>query len=257
MQHRPDDFPAPGSRPRAAPRSCVLRLENAGFSVGALDIVAGIDLEIESGPPTVVMGPNGCGKTTLLKLMMGLIEPSTGRVAFAAGDDPAADGVAAVRRAIVFQKPVMLRRTAAANVAFALRAAKRPADAGAVLAALDQVGLSALATRSARRLSGGEQQRLALARALARDPTILFLDEPTASLDPGQTKVVEDIIERVAESGVKIVMTTHDIGEAKRLAGDVVFLARGRLIEHAPATRFFLEPATAEVRRFLAGDLVL
>ena len=121
---------------------------------------------------------------------------------------------------------------------------------------LDQVGLTALADRPARRLSGGEQQRLALARALARDPNILLLDEPTASLDPAQTKAVEDIIQRVAAGGVKIIMATHDLGEARRLAGDIVFLAKGRIVEHRAAGEFLSRPRSDEARRFVAGDLL-
>ena len=147
---------------------------------------------------------------------------------------------------MVFQRPVMLRRTAAANVAYALPAR----DDARVAELLAQVGLRALADRPARKLSGGEQQRLALARALARDPEILFLDEPTASLDPAATKAVEDIVRAVAASGVKIVMATHDIGQARRLAGDIVFLVRGRLTEHADAASFFNAPATAKQARF-------
>ena len=107
------------------------------------------------------------------------------------------------------------------------------------------------------KLSGGEQQRLALARALARDPEILFLDEPTASLDPAATKAVEDIVRAVAANGVRIVMATHDIGQARRLAGDIVFLARGRLIENTLAHRFFTSPASNEASAFLRGDLVI
>ena len=155
---------------------------------------------------------------------------------------------------MVFQRPVMLRRTAAANVAYAMPAR----DDARVADLLRQVGLSDLANRPARRLSGGEQQRLALARALARDPEILFLDEPTASLDPAATKAVEDIVQAVAASGVKIVMATHDIGQARRLAGDVVFLARGRLVERAGyRDAFFNAPATPEAAAFLRGDLVI
>jgi tungstate transport system ATP-binding protein len=111
--------------------------------------------------------------------------------------------------------------------------------------------------RPARRLSGGEQQRIALARALAREPEVLFLDEPTASLDPAAAKAVEDIVSAVAASGVKIVMATHELGQARRLAGDIVFLARGRLIERADAQRFFASPATPEAAAFLRGDLVI
>jgi tungstate transport system ATP-binding protein len=235
-----------------APSLLPLAFEGVCVSAGGTPILADLALTLEAGPPTLVVGPNGSGKTTLLRLAMGLIEPDAGRLTF--GGRP---GASSPRRAIVFQRPVMLRRTVAANVAFALAAAHRPADAAAVRALLDRVGLTALADRPARRLSGGEQQRLALARALARDPEVLFLDEPTASLDPAQTKLVEDIIARVAASGVKVVMATHDLGEARRLGGDVVFLVSGRVVEHAPAARFFSTPASEAARRFLAGDLIL
>jgi tungstate transport system ATP-binding protein len=151
----------------------------------------------------------------------------------------------------------MLRRSAAGNVTYALKAAGRPTDAATVTRLLDRVGLAALAARPARRLSGGEQQRLALARALARDPDVLILDEPTASLDPAATKAVEDIIAGAAAAGMKVLMATHDLGQARRLAGEIVFLVNGRLVEHAPAARFFREPATLEAKRFLAGELVI
>ena len=122
---------------------------------------------------------------------------------------------------------------------------------------LKLVGLDTLGDRPARRLSGGEQQRLALARALARDPVVLFLDEPTASLDPFATKAIEDIVRAVSARGVKVVMSTHDLGQAKRLAGDIVLLHRGRLIENAPATEFFARPRTEEARKFIAGELLV
>jgi tungstate transport system ATP-binding protein len=162
------------------------------------------------------------------------------------------------RRAMVFQRPVMLRRSVAENIAYALasrgvaRSEQRPHRR-----LLNRVGLDELGDRPARRLSGGEQQRLALARALARDPEVLFLDEPTASLDPSSTKAVEDIVRATAAAGVKIVMATHDLGQARRLAGDIVFLVRGRLIEHAPAETFFTSPATPEAAAFVRGDLVI
>jgi tungstate transport system ATP-binding protein len=237
MRDRPSDLP--------------IRFEAVDYRVGPLAILSGICLELNRGAPTVLLGPNGSGKTTLLKLGMGLLAPSAGRVTYA-GRPTAAAG----RRAIVFQKPVMLRRTAAANVSFALAAAGRSKDRSAVLHLLEQVGLADLADRRARRLSGGEQQRLALARALARDPEVLLLDEPTASLDPAATKAVEDIIARIAAAGVKIAMATHDLGQARRLAGEVAFLARGRLVEQGTSPRFFTSPSTDEARRFLAGELV-
>lgn len=230
----------------------VATLERVGLRAGETRILTGIDLVIGRGPPTAVMGPNGSGKTSLLRLIMGLAMPTEGLVEVS---DGAEGGVA--RRAFVFQKPVMLKRTVAANVAFALVAAGRQAGPARICDLLAKVGLSALASRPARRLSGGEQQRLALARALAREPEVLILDEPTASLDPTQTRLVEEIIASVAAAGVKVVMSTHSRGQAKRLAGDVVLLAGGRLAEHTPVREFFDRPRTEVARRFLAGDLVI
>jgi tungstate transport system ATP-binding protein len=233
---------------RDRPTSLPIRFDNATFSAGGTQIVREVNLSISAGPPTVLMGPNGSGKTTLLKMAMGLLAPVSGRVDCAAQTP---------RHAFVFQKPVMLRRTAARNIAFALRAAGRIHDPAVIARLLEAVGLTDLADRPARSLSGGEQQRLALARALARDPEVLFLDEPTASLDPAATKSVEDIIARTALAGVKIVLATHDLGQARRLAGEIVFLAKGRLLEQTPASTFFTKPATAEAKRFLAGELVI
>jgi tungstate transport system ATP-binding protein len=153
----------------------------------------------------------------------------------------------------------MLRRTAAANVAYALAQAGGPRSERAqrVAALLERVGLADLAQRPARRLSGGEQQRLALARALARDPEILLLDEPTANLDPAATRSVEELVRMVAQSGIKIVMASHDLGQVRRLAGEVIFLVRGALCEQGPAADFLDRPATPEAAAFLRGDLVL
>ena len=153
----------------------------------------------------------------------------------------------------------MLRRSTAGNVRYALAAADVPRDKRDARTAelLADVGLQGLDRRPARRLSGGEQQRLALARALARDPAILFLDEPTASLDPAATKAIEDIVRTVTARGVKVVMSTHDLGQAKRIGGDIVLLHRGRLIENAPAAEFFNAPRTEEARKFIAGELLV
>jgi tungstate transport system ATP-binding protein len=225
--------------------------EAVAFTAGETCILRGVTLSLKTGPPTVLIGPNGSGKATLIKLATGLIAPAAGTIRYAQPDRVAR------RQAIVFQKPVMLRRSAGSNVAYALKAAHRAADKASVTKLLDRVGLAAIADRPARKLSGGEQQRLALARALARDPEVLFLDEPTASLDPAATKAVEDIVSGAAAAGVKIVMSTHDLGQARRLAGDIVFLAKGRLIEHAPADRFFAAPSTPEARAFVAGELVI
>jgi tungstate transport system ATP-binding protein len=238
-----------------APSSDVpVELEDVSVLVGPLALLDGITMRIAPGAPTVLIGPNGAGKTTLLRVAMGLIAPSRGRVTWA-GPGNAPSG----RRAIVFQRPAMLRRSAAANIRDALGAAAAPratrSERIADLLAL--VGLSGLERRPSRRLSGGEQQRLALARALARDPGLLLLDEPTASLDPAATKAIEDIVHSVAARGVKVVMSTHDLGQARRMGGDVALLHRGRLIEHAPVTEFFAMPKTEEAKRFIAGELLV
>ena len=221
--------------------------ETVSLRIGETQIVRELTLTLGGGKPTVLLGPNGSGKSTLLRLAMGLIAPTSGRIAWGGRDVPGE------RLAMVFQRPVMLRRSAAANVTYAL--GRR--DDARVTELLERVGLAALAERPARKLSGGEQQRLALARALARNPEVLFLDEPTASLDPAASKAVEEIVRDIAHSGVKIVMATHDIGQARRLAGDIVFLARGRLTERAGAETFFNAPSTPEAAAFLRGDLVI
>jgi tungstate transport system ATP-binding protein len=231
-----------------------LAFEDVTHLARGVATVRGLTLTIGAGAPTVLVGPNGSGKSTLLRLAMGLIAPTSGRVTW--GGRAESDGA---RRAMVFQRPVMLRRSAAGNIAYALAAAGfgRAVRAARTAGLLAQVGLSYVADRPARRLSGGEQQRLALARALAREPEILLLDEPTASLDPAATKAVEDIVRAIAASGVKIVMATHDLGQAHRLAGEIAFMLRGTVHECAEAGRFFTAPATPEAAAFIRGDLVI
>jgi tungstate transport system ATP-binding protein len=239
---------------RAPASDLPLVLDGVSLRAGATTILTGLSLTITPGAPTLIIGPNGAGKTRLLRLCMGLDAPSTGRVTWGGRADSAL-----ARRAMLFQRPVMLRRTAAANVAYALAQAGVPhaQHAQRVGVLLDRVGLSGLAERPARRLSGGEQQRLALARALARDPEILLLDEPTANLDPAATRGVEEIVLMAAQSGIKVVMASHDLGQVRRLAGEVIFLVRGALCEQRPAAEFLDKPTTPEAAAFLRGDLVI
>ncbi|HWX04717.1 MAG TPA: ABC transporter ATP-binding protein, partial [Bradyrhizobium sp.] len=201
---------------RAPASDLPLLLDDVSLRAGATTILDRLSLTIGPGAPTLIVGPNGAGKTSLLRLCMGLEAPSSGRISWGGRSNSAM-----ARRAILFQRPVMLRRRAAANVAYALAQAGIPRKlrASRVAALLERVGLSDLARRPARRLSGGEQQRLALARALARDPEILLLDEPTANLDPAATRSVEEIVLSAARSGIKIVMASHDLGQVRRLAG--------------------------------------
>jgi tungstate transport system ATP-binding protein len=239
---------------RAPATDLPLMLVDASILAGDVTILDRLTITFSAGAPSVLIGPNGSGKTTLLRAAMGLIPLTHGRITWGGREAAPPE-----RRAIMFQRPAMLRRSAAGNVRYALAAAGVPRtkrqERAAELLAL--VGLEGLAHRPARRLSGGEQQRLALARALARDPALLFLDEPTASLDPAAIKAIEDIIRSISARGVKVVMSTHDLGQAKRLAGDVALLHRGRLIENAPASEFFAKPRTEEARQFIAGELLV
>ena len=219
---------------------------------GGAQMIDGLDLDLGPRGCTIVMGPNGAGKSLLLKLLHGLVIPDAGHISWN-GASPGPDITR--RQALVFQRPILLRRSVAANLDFVLAARRK--DRSKRNALLARVGLDHKAGQAARRLSGGEQQRLALARALATEPEILLLDEPTASLDPASVQMIETIVREVRDAGIRIVFVTHDIGQARRLADDVVFLHRGRVLEHAPAERFFAAPRTSEARDFLAGRIVV
>ena len=227
-----------------------LRLEGVSFAAGGRTIIAPLDLTLEAGASTVILGANGAGKSVLMRLMHGLLAPSAGRVAWST-EGPRR------RQAMVFQRPVLLRRSALANVVYALDAAGVPVGEQLRLAreALQEVGLAYAAERPARVLSGGEQQRLALARAWALHPEVLFLDEPTANLDPGATREIEAVIKAFDVAGTKIVMSTHNLGQARRLGDEVIFLHQGRVAERAPIEKFFPQPASPEAAAFIKGEL--
>jgi tungstate transport system ATP-binding protein len=239
---------------RAPTSDLPLVLNDISLDAGETPILRHLNLTIARGAPTLIVGPNGSGKTSLLRLCMGLARPSAGSITWGGRAD-----AGPLRRAIVFQRPVMLRRSVAGNIAYALAQGGVPRQMRAERAAdlLERVGLADLSERAARRLSGGEQQRLALARALARNPEILLLDEPTANLDPAATRAVEEIVLTAAESGIKIVMASHDLGQVRRLAGDVIFLVRGTLCERKLVIDFLDNPSTPEAFAFLRGDLVI
>jgi tungstate transport system ATP-binding protein len=228
-----------------------LELRELSFESHGTPIIDRVRLTIDGERRTVILGANGAGKSVLMRLMHGLLEPTGGSITWGGRPDrPRA-------QAMVFQRPVMLRISALKNVAYGLKLAgvgrdERLSRAGAALA---RVGLQHLAARPARVLSGGEQQRLALARAWALEPKVLFLDEPTANLDPTATREVEDVIADIALGGAKIIMTTHNLGQARRLADEIVFLHRGRVVEHTPAEEFFRQPRSAEAAAFMKGEL--
>lgn len=215
-------------------------------------VIDGIGLSLQRGPLTVIMGPVGAGKSLLLRLLHGLIGPTRGAITW--GETTSADQARA-RQAMVFQSPILLRRSVAANIDFALKL-NRPASAARRVTLLKHVGLDHRAELPAKHLSGGEKQLLALARALARDPEVLFLDEPTSSLDPVSVQRIEEIVRSASHAGTKVIFVTHDIGQARRLADEVIFLHHGRVVEHSPAARFFDQPVSAEAADYLAGRLV-
>lgn len=228
--------------------------DEVAIVAGEMTILDRISLVFEPGSPTVLIGPNGSGKTTLLRAAMGLIPISHGRITWGGRE-----ASPPTRRAILLQRPVMLRRSAAGNIRYALGAAgvPRAEHDQRITDLLSLVGLKELARRPARQLSGGEHQRLALARVLARDPAVLFLDEPTTSLDPNATKAIEDVVRAVVARGVKVVMSTHDLGQAKRVGGKIVLLHRGRLMETGPTAEFLANPRTHEAKQFIAGELLV
>lgn len=234
----------------------IMPLELTGVEVRrrGVRLVGPINLRLEATGIAVLAGPNGSGKTTLLRVMHGLQRLSAGKVIWS-GEEP--DVIQ--RQSFVFQQPVVLRRSVIANVAYPLllRRVSRSAarDRGAKW--LETVGLTPFAERSASVLSGGEMQKLALARALVTEPDVLFLDEPTSSLDAASTQDIETLIRQAAEQGTRIVLATHDLGQLRRLADEVVFLYRGEVLEHRPAGEFLARQDNPESAAFVRGDLVL
>lgn len=237
-----------------APAPAILGARGLGYAVEGRALVSGVHLDIAPGRRTVVMGANGSGKSLLLRLLHGLIAPTSGRVLW---HGRPLDAAARRAQAMVFQRPVMLRRSVLANLEFALRvhgvrgSARRERERSA----LAMARLEDLAGRPARVLSGGEQQRLAVARALACEPELLFLDEPTASLDPASTHAIEALIHEAHAAGVTIVMVTHDRAQALRLGDDVLFMSDGRIVETGPIGCVLEAPRSEAARAWLEGRL--
>ena len=212
-----------------------------------------LDLSIDSPGITVILGPNGAGKSLLLRLIHGLLLPAKGSVYW--GKIPAGSETR-MHQALVFQKPVLLRRTTRQNLEYVLRLDRCTTEIEQIDTLLDLVGLLAHAHQPARSLSGGEQQRLCLARALALNPGVLLLDEATASLDPASVAIIEKILREKRGHGAKIILVTHDLAQAKRVAEDVVFMYRGKVVENAPASSFFQNPETPVAQAYLDGEIV-
>ncbi len=233
-----------------------LCVDGLTFEADGKRLLDGVSFALPKGGVTAVLGPNGAGKSLMLRLCHGLLEATGGTVHWAQGHLAGPMAGNAKRHAMVLQKPVMLRRSVRANIAHTL-AAVGAADAPTRMeAALARFGLSLLATRPARLLSGGEQQRLAIARAWALSPEVMLLDEPSSQLDPGATRQIEQLIAGLADEGMTILMSTHDLGQARRLSQRILFLHQGRLVEDKSTEAFFAAPSSPEARRFMAGDLL-
>ena len=256
MLDKPTSFMPPKELALTSDRLLPLELKGLSLVAGGRRLIDGVDLSLEYPGISVIMGPNGAGKSLLLRLMHGLMAPTKGDILWAGIP---MNGQIRRRQAMVFQKPVLFRRTAAANIthALGLRGVVRSERRLRAYQALQLAGLEGRASTPARVLSGGEQQRLCLARALSLIPDVLFLDEPTASLDPASTLAIERLLIDAQHRGIKVIVVTHDVGQARRLAQDVIFLHHGKVIEHQPAPRFFREPDSDVARAFIAGGLVL
>ena len=230
-----------------------LILSGVGLTLEGRTVLHDVDHSFTDTPISVLLGHNGAGKTLLLKVCHGLIPPSSGRVQWRQAERAILPCV----QAMVFQRPVLLRRSVRRNIEYVLKACRIPKGERLrrVEQALEMGRLVDMADRPARQLSGGEQQRVALARAWAARPAVLILDEPCTYLDPGATRDVEKIITAFCEAGTKIIMATHDLAQARRLAGEVVLMHRGTIAEAAPAEQFFATPGTEEARSFLEGRL--
>jgi tungstate transport system ATP-binding protein len=228
-----------------------LATRRLGVVLGGHRALDEVELVLDGTRRAVVLGANGAGKSVLLRALHGLLTPTSGAILWAGSP------VRPRSQAMVFQRPVMLRRSALANIEYALAVnGFAPRERAARAAeSIERVGLAHVASRPARVLSGGEQQRLALARAWALRPRVLFLDEPTASLDPSAAAEVERVIGEIHGAGTAIVATTHNLGFARRIAEEILFLHEGRLTERTPAERFFRAPASAEAAQFLKGEL--
>ena len=228
-----------------------IQLKQLRYTPNGRPVLTGVDLDLDGVGISVILGPNGAGKSVLIRTLAGLEMPDAGSINWNGSNTPNE------QIALVFQHPMLLRATVSANVALGLRplGLSRSMIASRVQEVLLRVGLSHRAKDSARFLSGGERQRLALARAWAVHPRLLLLDEPTAALDPSATEAVEQIIREIRTDGAKIVMSTHNLGQALRISDDIIFIEAGRVREHTPSARFFSRPQSNEARLYMQGEL--
>lgn len=231
-----------------------LSLHGVCLDINNNTVLHQISIQFDGLQSTLILGPNGAGKTMLLGICHGLIKASNGCVIWNNQRRAAAPDA----QAMVFQQPVMLRRSVRENIEYAMQVCNvaTAAQPARLENALDLSGLIELVERPATKLSGGEKQRLALARCTAINPQVLFLDEPTAHLDPTATRQIEHMINTLRNNGCCVIMATHDLGQAKRLADRILFMHHGRVLEDTKTADFFATPSTAEGRAFVTGQLL-
>lgn len=236
--------------------AALLSVSGLVFGIAGKTLLQIQSLDIPAGGTTVIMGPNGAGKSLLLRLLHGLLPASQGSIRMSGEPLTAA---LCRRQAMVFQSPVILRRSVRANVEFALAANGVPwrSRRKRALEVLSATGLGNKAKQAARSLSGGEQQKLAVVRALATEPEILFLDEPTSNLDPASVLTIERLLRAASAAGTKVVLVTHDLGQARRLGDEVLFLHRGQVVEQTPIKRFVDAPVSTEAAAYVSGELLV
>ncbi|QSP95826.1 ATP-binding cassette domain-containing protein [Marinobacter salinisoli] len=228
-----------------------IRISDLRLTIGERALLGGVNLLIRDPGITVIMGPNGAGKSLFLRSLHGLITPDHGQITLGPMTVPESRH----QQAMVFQHPVLLRRTALQNLAFAAPDIAK-SDPQQLMAALEAVHLADRAGQPARMLSGGEQQRLALARALLSKPSLLLLDEATASLDPASVLLIESLVKAQSARGTKVILVSHDQSQARRLADEIVFISNGQVAEHRPAEQFFSAPQTPAAKAYLAGEIL-
>ena len=230
-----------------------LSVKNLAYNKNKSELISNVNLEITGSGSTIILGHNGAGKSLLLKLLHGVIEPTTGSISW----NNEAPNTRQYWRSFLLQKPTFFKRSARYNIEFVLEIAETPKHERPARCdeALKICGMGNLGERDAHSLSGGEQQKLSLARAWVLNPDVLLLDEPTVALDPPFTLSFEEIMQRFKQSHTKVIMTTHDLAQAKRLADEIVFIYNGKVLEQSPANQFFQQPTSEEAKKFISGQL--
>ena len=231
-----------------------IKVKKLNFEKGQRKLLTDISCEIKAKGITIILGPNGAGKTLFLKFLHGLISNSSSEVTFA---NKTLNTSIRKQQSMVFQSPILLRRSVFKNISFALQQRTKIINKEKILKVLKRVDLLNLVNENAILLSGGEKQRLSLARAIVTLPKVLFLDEATSNLDPYSIQIIEKIIKEVNKQGTKVIAVTHDLLQAKRLANDIIFINKGKVLEFTAAKIFFSNPKSKEGKLFMTGKLVV